>query len=139
VLGIVFCGLSQENRKTRCYLYCYQWRSQRALWYALDERKTVFGTAWYQLHHATIRVGLKCFHVVTWFGVCGYRNFKGVKLFADVPCPVCGDAMSRHFHVGKRHIVKDLGHAGYVPFFVDDEFDEFGKPNYVDAAGGRVE
>jgi hypothetical protein len=118
---------------------CYRiFRENGYIVRALDKRKTVFGTAWYQLHHATIKVGLKRFHVVTWFGICGYRNFKSVKLFAEVPCPVCGDAMSRHFHVGKRHIVKDLGHAGYVPSFVDNEFDESGKPNYVDAVGGKI-
>ena len=107
----------------------------------LEERKTVFGTAWYQLHHATIRLGVKRFHVVTWYGVVGYRNFKGSKvvLNGEVPCPVCGGEMSRCFHVGKRHIVKDVGSSGYVPSFLDDEFDESGSANYVDAVGGRLE
>jgi hypothetical protein len=119
---------------------CYRvYRENGYIVRALEERKTVFGTAWYQLHHATIRIGIKRFHVVTWFGVCGYRNFKSVKRLTEVSCPVCGDAMSRHAHVGKRHIVRDLGHVGYVPYFIDDELDDTGKPNYVDAVGGRVE
>jgi hypothetical protein len=38
--------------------------------------------------------------------------------------------------VGSRRIVKDVGHADYVPLFVDDEFDENGEPNYIDVDGG---
>jgi hypothetical protein len=99
----------------------------------LDERLTVFGTAWYQLNHATTRIGIKRFPVITWFGKCGYRNFKADEpFFAGVPCDVCCEIMDRGFHVGKRHIVKHLGRVGYARVFLDDEFDESGKPNYVD-------
>ena len=45
--------------------------------------------------------------------------------------------MVKSFHVGKRHIVKDIGSADYVPLFVDDEFDANGEPNFVDVLGGR--
>jgi len=98
----------------------------------LDKRKTVFGTAWYQLNHATVRVGLRRFHVVTWFGVCGNRKFESVKLNAEVLCPVCSEEMVRMAHVGKRRFVTDIGDVGYVPVFADDEFDGSGEPNYVD-------
>lgn len=98
----------------------------------MDKRKTVFGTAWYQLNHATIRLGIKRFHVVTWFGICGYRNFKGTKQFSEIPCPVCGEGMGKGLHIGKRRIVKDLGHPRYVSAFLDDELDESGNPNYVE-------
>jgi len=105
----------------------------------LPKRKTVFGTAWYQLHHATIKVGIERFHVFTWFGVCAYRNFKRSDVASEVPCPVCDGAMVKAVYVGKRRIVKDLGDEAYVPFFVDDEFDEDGHPNFVDSIGSRVE
>ena len=101
-----------------------------------DIRKTVFGTAHYQLNHAAIRVGIRRFQSVTWFGVCSYRKYKSAKLKAVTLCAVCGGEMSRCGHVGRRHIVKDLGHADYVPVFVDDEFDVSGAPNYVDLGGG---
>jgi hypothetical protein len=101
-----------------------------------DSRKTVFGTAWYQLNHATIKVGLRRFHVVTWWGVCGNRKFEGEKLVAEVLCPVCSEEMVRSVYVGKRFIVRDIGDVGYLPVFADDEFDEFGEPNYVDVVGG---
>jgi hypothetical protein len=101
----------------------------------LGSRKTVFGTAHYQLNHATIRVGIKRFQSVTWFGICSYSKFKSVKLKAKVLCPVCSSEMSRSAYVGKRHIVKDLGNPDYQPVFVDDEF-SLGEPNYVDLGGG---
>jgi hypothetical protein len=90
------------------------------------------------MNHATIRVGLKRFHCVNWFGVCGYNNFKGGKLKGgSIPCSACGEEMVRSVHVGKRRIVKDLGDVGYKSVFVDDEFDEGGEPNYVEVIGGR--
>jgi hypothetical protein len=46
----------------------------------LGKRKTVFGTAWYQLHHATIRLGIKRFQSVTWFGNMGYRKLRGCEI-----------------------------------------------------------
>jgi hypothetical protein len=90
----------------------------------LAERKTVFGTAWYQLNHATIRVGVKRFYAVTWFGVCGYSNFKREKVSVDVevPCPVCGGEMTRCFYAGKRFIAKDVGDVDYEAWFGDEVF-----------------
>jgi hypothetical protein len=104
----------------------------------MGERVTVFGTAWYQLNHASVRVGLKRFHVVTWFGVCGNRKFKSAKLEAEDVCPACNEDMVRCTYWGKRFIARDIGDPSYQKWFVDDEFDESGLPNYVDAVGGRV-
>lgn len=103
------------------------------------KRKTVFGTAWYQLNHATVRVGLKRFHVVTNFGSVSNRKFKSEIRRSEDLCPACGEDMSRKVWVGKSHIVKDIGDPDYLAWFVADEFDEFGDPNFVDAVGGRVE
>jgi hypothetical protein len=41
--------------------------------------------------------------------------------------------------MGKKRIAKNVGDANYKSWFVDDEFDSSGLPNYVDAGGGRVE
>jgi hypothetical protein len=102
-----------------------------------DERKTVFGTAHYQLNHATVRVGIKRFQSVTWFGSCGYRKFGSVKVKSGNKCPACEDEMVRSIFMGKRHIAKNVGDVDYVPWFVDDEFGADGEPNYVDLIGGR--
>jgi hypothetical protein len=45
--------------------------------------------------------------------------------------------MVKCYHVGKRHLVKDIGDVDYRPLFVDDEFDELGEPNYIEIVGGR--
>jgi hypothetical protein len=38
-------------------------------------------------------------------------------------------------HSGKHRIVRDIGDARYQAWFVDDEFDECGEPNYVEIVG----
>jgi len=53
-----------------------EYENDRYLVKCFEKRKTVIGTAFYQLNHASLRVGIKRFHVVTWFGVCGYSNSK---------------------------------------------------------------
>jgi hypothetical protein len=103
-----------------------------------DKRKTVFGTAWYQLNHSTIRTNVKRPHACTWFGVCGNRKFKSAKLESKDVCPACNEEMVRCAYSGKRHIVKDIGDARYQAWFVDDEFDSSGLPNYVDVGGGGL-
>ncbi len=118
---------------------CYRaYRDNGYIVRVLEERKTEFGTAWYQMNHSTLRLGLRRFHVVTWFGVTGYNNFKSEKTRTGViPCLACGEEMVRSVHVGKRRIVKDLGDAGYKSVFADEEFDESGQPNYVESVGGH--
>jgi len=102
----------------------------------LPKRKTVFGTAWYQLHHSTVRLGIKRFHVVTWFGRCGYNNFKsaGLKPKSEVTCFICGGEMTKHFYMGNRRIPKNVGDVDYKPCFAVhvSESDDF-----VEAVGGR--
>ena len=89
------------------------------------------------MNHATIKLGIKRFHVVTWFGVCGNCKYKSQKAMSENVCLACGDDLVRSAYVGKRHIVKDVGHAGYVSVFPFDEFDEDGAPNFIDFIGGR--
>jgi hypothetical protein len=103
------------------------------------KRKTLFGTAWYQLNHATIRFSVKRFHVVTWFGKASYRKFKGEKLNSEDTCPACGEEMHRSVYVGKRRFAKDVGDLDYVSLFVENEFKEDGEPNFIDLVGGRVQ
>ena len=101
------------------------------------ERETVFGTAFYQLNHATVRVAISRFHAVTWFGVCANRKYASVKVASEDVCPACGDEMVRCAYVGKRFIPRNIGHPDYKSCFVDDEFDESGKPNYKELDGSR--
>jgi hypothetical protein len=114
-----------------------EYEKDRYIVKVLGERKTVYGTAFYQLNHSTIRLGVKRYQSVTWFGVCSYRMFKSAKVESENSCPACNEDMARSVYVGKRRIVKDIGSPDYVPLFVDDEFDASGLPNYIDHVGGR--
>lgn len=117
-----------------------EYEKDRYLVKVLGERKTVFGTGWYQLNHATVRVGLRRFHTVTWFGICGNRKFKSAKLASEDVCPACSEDMVRCAYRGRRRIARNVGDANYKAWFVDNEFDECGEPNYVDFGGGaRIE
>lgn len=95
-------------------------------------RKSVFGTVWYTLNHATVKVGVKRFHSVTYFGRCACRCYRSDRGEVKVVCPACEEEVVHSVHVGKHRIVKDIGSVDYVPWFVDDEFDENGDPNYID-------
>jgi hypothetical protein len=101
----------------------------------MPARKTIFGTAYYQLNHATIRLGIKRFHSLTWFGSCAKHKFKSAEVKVKISCPVCEEEMVRSVHMGERHIVKDIGHVDYVPVFADERLDENGELNYVPVGG----
>ena len=97
-----------------------------------EDKDNIFGTAYYQLNHATIKLGVKRFHAVTWFGVCGNRKFESEKVDVKVTCPLCCDEMGRSVYVGKERIVKDVGHPDYKAVFPMSEFGEDGEPNFID-------
>lgn len=98
----------------------------------LAKRKTVFGSAFYLLNHATIRLGIKRFCSVTWFGICSNRAYATPKVLSVDVCPACDDVMVRSVYVGKRSFVKDVGHPDYESISLRDEFDENGEPNFID-------
>jgi hypothetical protein len=66
-------------------------------------RKTIHGTAWYQLNHATIVQGAKRSCVTTWFGVCSYvklRLKKEDRIRRDI-CPICQHELEDVIYVGE--------------------------------------
>jgi len=115
-----------------------EYKKDRYLVKVLDERKTVFGTAWYQLNHATVRVSaFSRFHVVTWFGCCGNRKYSSAKIESEDVCPACGNEMVKCAYMGKQVIARDIGDPNYRAVFVDDEFDENGEAKYPEMVGSR--
>jgi hypothetical protein len=102
----------------------------------LGRRKTVFGTAWYQLNHSSLKVGSVRFHVATWFGVCSYRKLKVTVAKRKDLCPICREDLFKVFHLGGRRIVKVKGEGGYVGSFVDDLMSGDGSPNWCLASSG---
>jgi hypothetical protein len=121
-----------------------EYANDRYIVKCFEKRKTVIGTAFYQMNHATLRIGIKRFHVVTWFGVCGYSKMKGKKVKPVVLCSVCKTAgihseMVKKAYWGKAVIPRDIGDPDYKKLFPLEVFDSFGLPNFVDVGGGRVE
>ena len=100
-----------------------------------DERKTVFGSAFYLLNHATVRVSfLSRFHSWTWMGVCANRKYSSAKLLSEDVCPECGEDMKDYVYTGKCRIVKDIGDAEYVPLYVVDRAE---SENYFEVVRSR--
>ena len=74
----------------------------------LPKRKTIFGTCWYQLNHASIKKDVKNFHVVSWFGDCSYRKLKVTVKRKKKACPLCQrDLIPLRYAGGKRRILAD--------------------------------
>jgi hypothetical protein len=93
----------------------------------LGERITVFGTAWYQLNHASIKVGVVRFQVATWFGVCSYRKMKVTVEKREDLCPVC------------KHDLVDIRYFGAKQFVWDRSSPEYKRERYEDyEEDGRV-
>ena len=101
------------------------------------KRETVFGTAWYLLNHATIRLGVKRFHSLVWWGNCAKRKFKSAKAKTNIVCPLCEEEMVKSMYMGKRRIVKDIGHPDYVAVFPFERLDENGELNWIPIRGSR--
>jgi len=91
------------------------------------ERKTIFGTAWYQLNHASYKVGVKRFHIATWFGVVSYRKLKVTVEKRKRLCPICQDELIRITYSGSFFFVKNKDAADFRRFFFAD-YEEEGVP-----------
>lgn len=98
-----------------------------------EKRKSVFGTAWYQLEHASLRVGATRFQIVAWFGVVGNRKLKTVLKKMEYKCPLCGNELVRGYHVGGACIVANRGERGFHKAFLIDHLDSAGRRNCIEA------
>lgn len=84
-----------------------------------DKRATVFGTLYYELNHASLKLGLKRFKAFTYFGEMGYNNFKGgvLDVKAEVKCPVCAKKMVKCRNDSGLVFAKDIGDVNYKAWF----------------------
>lgn len=90
-------------------------------------RKTIFGTAWYQLNHSSYKVGVVRFHIATWFGSCSYRKLKVTVEKRKRLCPICLDELIRITYSGNLLFVKNKDSEGFKRFFFAD-YEEDGLP-----------
>jgi len=76
-------------------------------------RKTVSGTALYQLSHAGIH---KKYHTVTWFGALAYNNLKvPPKEEVEEVCPICGSPLQPLYYFGSKKIPDERGDFWFSP------------------------
>jgi len=66
------------------------------------ERKTVGGTAWYQLNHASYKKGVKRFQIASWFGNVSTRKMKVTKELRKSICPICQHDLEKIRYVGQK-------------------------------------
>jgi len=71
----------------------------------LPRRKSVGGTAWYQLNHASVKRNTTRFHVATWFGVCSYRKLKVTVEPKKCVCPICQHDLRDLLYVGRDRAI----------------------------------
>jgi len=131
VLGFVYGGYNRCRhckRKSNCLKGCggfddVSWQNfQKDGWYVkvLGKRKTVGGTAWYQLNHASVKKNVARFHVSTWFGVCSYRKLKVTVEVKKRICPICQHDLVRLIYCGEKRFVKDKKSSDFKCEFFED-------------------
>lgn len=87
----------------------------------LPKRITIGGTAWYQLHHSSVKKGSVRFHVATWFGVCSYRKLHFKPEVVKAVCPICQHDLIGIRYFGGKRFNKDFDSVG----FERDSFEDF--------------
>ena len=87
-------------------------------------KPNIFGTAWYLLHHASVKKGVKRFHVVTWFGNCSYRKLKVTAEYRKSVCPVC------------QHDLVKIGYGGVKRFVTNRNSPSFRRVLFEDMDEG---
>jgi hypothetical protein len=123
-----FCLKGFKGRQVRGY------KKDKWIVKVEPKRKSIFGTAVYLLNHCTVKVGLKRFHSVRWFGLLGNRVFRAVNSKRSAGCPVCKVAghyseMEREAYWGSKRLSGSGCNA--VP-----DFDGDGKSNFPSSVGG---
>jgi hypothetical protein len=93
------------------------------------ERKTIWGTAYYQLNHCTIRIGVKRQNVGRWFGVAGKRKLKlkNEDRFR-YRCPICQYDMVHGQFLGEGSVD---GGEWWLREGESDYLDSRGVPQFV--------
>ena len=149
VLGYILGGYGQCRtckRKGNCLKGCGGF-DDRNYWegYMKDgwvvkvmgERKTAFGTAWYQLNHSSYDQTKKRFHIATWFGVCSYRKLKVTPEKRKELCPICQHELQDIKYVGKACVIKHKDDPEYCRDSFENFLDKHGHVRWIEAPEWR--
>lgn len=113
------------DRKYRCY------EKDGFIVRVLAKRKTVGGTAWYQLNHASVKKDVVRFHVATWFGVCSYRKLKFTAEYKRNVCPICQHDLVRLDYFGVKRSVLDVLFSTRTSCGERDSFEDYEEDGRV--------
>jgi hypothetical protein len=99
--------------------------------YVAGKRQTVFGTAYYQLSHATLVRGPKRNHVVWWFGTASYVQLKleNIDRIKRDTCPICGSELVEVIYVGSDPCGSVF--QWWVKEWEEPFLDKNGSPNWA--------
>lgn len=99
-------------------------------------KPNIYGTAYYQLNHSCIKVGVKRFHVATWFGCCSYRKLKVTIEKRKLICPICKHECVDLRYFGSKSFVVDKSSPDYRCDSFED-YEENGRVVWVEWVKGR--
>ena len=91
------------------------------------DKPNIFGTAWYQLHHASVKKNVKRFHVAVWFGVCSYRKLKITVEKRKSLCPICQHDLIKIGYAGIKRFVTNRNSPSFRRGLFED-YEEDGRP-----------
>jgi hypothetical protein len=92
-----------------------------------EERQSLAGTVWYLLNHSTIDVSSPRFHVVSWWGNCGYRKFKTEKFPQPSVCKVCGGQYVKRFVDSGLRLPRHVSDRNFKSLYRVPLYDEDGN------------
>jgi hypothetical protein len=94
----------------------------------VEKRKSLFGTAWYQLEHSGLKVGSVRFQIVKWWGNLNNAKLETVRHPLNFKCIACGGVMERAFlPLGVKPFPSNRGEKGFVKNFMVDHVEDDDK------------
>lgn len=120
-----------EGRTRRCYEKEGGRSGSGYIVKVAGKRKSIHGTAWYQLNHSSFKVSSKRPVIATWFGTCSYHKLKVTKDKKEgTLCPICQHELEKLHYVGERPI-KEILSEFWIKEFEDDLLDWRGFPKWI--------
>ena len=115
VIGFILGGYKCRDCKKKCFKGCggfvdRSYRENEKDGYIVKvkaKRETIWGTARYQLDHATVDLTKKRFKVATYFGCISYRKLKVTEEMKHAVCPCCKHDLDKLRYVGNREFCHD--------------------------------
>jgi len=99
-------------------------------------RKTIVGTLYYQLNHASILKNVERFHAYTYFGTVSYHKLKVTVELRKSFCRICHSELVWIRYHGDKAIISDRNSPFYESKSFED-FEEGGLPVYDEAPRRR--